>query len=137
MSKDNQDLFSIFPVIAVNPSMRSTTNLLINNLAIADILFVFFCVPFTAADYLLPTWPFGNFWCKIVSLSPPILVTWCDGSLGESFAQHCYRFQVQYMIVVTCHASVYTLVLMSLDRFLAVVHPITSMSIRTERNAFM
>lgn len=43
--------------------------------------------------------------------------------------------QVQYMIVVTAHASAYTLVLMSLDRFLAVVHPITSMSIRTERNA--
>lgn len=44
---------------------------------------------------------------------------------------------VQYMIVVTCLASVYTLVLMSLDRFLAVVHPISSMSIRTERNALM
>lgn len=44
---------------------------------------------------------------------------------------------VQYMIVVTCLASVYTLVLMSLDRFLAVVHPISSMSIRTEKNALM
>lgn len=41
------------------------------------------------------------------------------------------------MIVVTCHASVYTLVLMSLDRFLAVVHPIRSMSLRTERNAIL
>lgn len=41
------------------------------------------------------------------------------------------------MIVVTCLGSVYTLVLMSLDRFLAVVHPISSMSIRTERNALM
>lgn len=39
------------------------------------------------------------------------------------------------MIVVTCHASVYTLVLMSFDRFLAVVHPVTSMSLRTEKNA--
>lgn len=58
---------SIVSVIAVNPSMRSTTNLLINNLAIADILFVLFCVPFTASDYVLPNWLFGNFWCKIVS----------------------------------------------------------------------
>jgi len=41
------------------------------------------------------------------------------------------------MIVVTCHASVYTLVLMSLDRFLAVVHPISSISIRTQRNALL
>lgn len=41
------------------------------------------------------------------------------------------------MIVVTCHASVYTLVWMSLDRFLAVVHPISSISIRTQRNALL
>ncbi|PSN49608.1 Allatostatin-A receptor [Blattella germanica] len=87
--------------------MRSTTNLLIINLAVADLLFIVFCVPFTATDYVLPFWPFGDVWCKIV----------------------------QYLIVVTAYASVYTLVLMSLDRFLAVVHPIKSMSIRTERNA--
>lgn len=45
--------------------------------------------------------------------------------------------QVQFMIVVTCHASVYTLVMMSLDRFLAVVHPISSMAYRTEQNAVL
>nr|CAD7443683.1 unnamed protein product [Timema bartmani]CAD7456831.1 unnamed protein product [Timema tahoe] len=94
-------------VVAFNQQMRSTTNLLIINLAIADLLFIVFCVPFTATDYMLPYWPFGDVWCKIV----------------------------QYLIVVTAYASVYTLVLMSLDRFLAVVHPITSMSVRTERNA--
>lgn len=111
--------------------MKSTTNLLIINLAIADILFVLFCVPFTASDYVLPMWPFGNFWCKIVSSQRGKGRRRKNGSSKESL------LQVQYMIVVTCHASVYTLVLMSLDRFLAVVHPIASMSIRTERNAFM
>ena len=40
----------------------------------------------------------------------------------------------QYVIHVTAHASVYTLVLMSFDRYLAVVHPITSMTIRNVRN---
>lgn len=48
--------------------MRSTTNLLIINLAASDILFVIFCVPFTATDYILPTWPFGDVWCKVVSI---------------------------------------------------------------------
>ncbi|XP_017474834.1 PREDICTED: allatostatin-A receptor-like [Rhagoletis zephyria] len=96
-------------VVIANQQMRSTTNLLIINLAISDILFVIFCVPFTATDYVLPEWPFGNLWCKFV----------------------------QYMIVVTCHCSVYTLVLMSFDRFLAVVHPVTSMSLRSERNAML
>ncbi|CAK1546911.1 unnamed protein product [Leptosia nina] len=96
-------------VVAANPGMRSTTNLLIINLAVADLLFVIFCVPFTATDYVMPRWPFGDWWCKVV----------------------------QYFIVVTAHASVYTLVLMSIDRFMAVVHPIASMSIRTEKNALL
>lgn len=94
-------------VVAANPGMRSTTNLLIINLAMADLLFVIFCVPFTATDYVMTQWPFGDAWCKVV----------------------------QYLIVVTAHASVYTLVLMSLDRYLAVVHPVASMGVRTERNA--
>lgn len=96
-------------VVAANKQMRNTTNLLIINLAMADLLFIIFCVPFTATDYALPFWPFGDIWCKIV----------------------------QYLVIVTAYASVYTLVLMSLDRFLAVVHPITSMSIRTERNTIL
>lgn len=36
---------------------------------------------------------------------------------------------------MTAYISVYTLVLMSLDRYLAVVHPIRSMTLRTPRNA--
>nr|ABY66138.1 allatostatin receptor [Bombus ignitus] len=96
-------------VVAANPGMRSTTNILIINLAVADLLFVIFCIPFTATDFVLPYWPFGNFWCKMV----------------------------QYLIIVTAYASVYTLVLMSLDRYLAVVHPISSMSWRTVNHAIV
>lgn len=46
-------------VVASNAQMRNTTNILIINLAIADLLFIIFCVPFTAADYVLTYWPFG------------------------------------------------------------------------------
>lgn len=95
-------------VVLSNPQMQSTTNILIINLATADLLFVIFCIPFTATDYITNVWPFGNLWCKVV----------------------------QYIIVVTVHASIYTLVLMSLDRFLAVVYPVASRSWRTERNTF-
>jgi allatostatin receptor len=88
--------------------MRSTTNLLIVNLALADLLFIVFCVPFTALDYALLFWPFGEVWCKIV----------------------------QYLVIVTANASIYTLVLMSLDRYLIVVHPLSSISIRTKTKTY-
>ena len=41
---------------------------------------------------------------------------------------------VQYLIIATAYVSIYTLVFMSLDRFLAVVYPIESMTLRTESN---
>lgn len=96
-------------IILSDKHMRNTTNILILSLAVADLLFIIFCVPFTAAAYALPVWPFGSVWCKVV----------------------------QYMIYVCAYASVYTLVLMSLDRYLAVVHAIRSMRIRTERNTWL
>ena len=87
--------------------MKNTTNLLILNLAVADLLFILVCVPFTASDYVLMYWPFGLFWCRTV----------------------------QFIIYVTAYVSIYTLVLMAGDRFLAVVFPISSLTIRTIPNA--
>ncbi|XP_017482164.1 PREDICTED: allatostatin-A receptor [Rhagoletis zephyria] len=92
-------------VVVFNQQMHSTTNLLIVNLAVADLLFVVLCIPFTATDYITEYWPFGDIWCR----------------------------SVQYLIVVTAFSSIYTLVLMSIDRFLAVVHPIRSRQLRTEK----
>lgn len=83
-------------IVSTNPQMRSTTNVLILNLAFADLLFIVFCVPFTATDYVLNDWPFGLTVCQAV----------------------------QYLIYVTSYVSIYTLILMSIDRFLAVVFPV-------------
>ncbi|XP_074648098.1 allatostatin-A receptor-like [Tubulanus polymorphus] len=96
-------------VVVSNKQMRNTTNILIISLAIADLSFIVICVPFTASNYALKVWPFGDLWCKVV----------------------------QYMMFVTAYASVYTLVLMSFDRYLAVVHAIWAMNYRTERNAYI
>lgn len=90
--------------VAFNAQMRNTTNLLIFNLSTADLLFICFCIPFTAVDYSFGQWPFGLQWCKIV----------------------------QYLISVSAYISIYTLVLMSMDRFLAVCYPYTR--IRNECN---
>ena len=83
-------------VVITNAQMRSTTNMLILNLAVADLLFITLCVPFTATDYALNYWPFGLLWCQTV----------------------------QYLIYATSYVSIYTLILMSIDRFMAVVFPV-------------
>lgn len=54
--------FLVILVVLLNSQMRSTTNILILNLASADFLFVVFCIPFTAADYVVQVWPFGELW---------------------------------------------------------------------------
>lgn len=96
-------------VVLFDKHMRNTTNILILSLAVADLLFILFCVPFTAVRYTLPVWPFGSAWCKIS----------------------------HYCMYVCAYASVYTLVIMSLDRYLAVVHAIRSMTWRSERNTWL
>jgi allatostatin A receptor len=84
----------LIQVVIANPLMRSTTNILILNLAVSDLLFVIFCklssffivvsekrdsknkinvssrvgVPFTATDYVLTYWPFGDIMCSFVSI---------------------------------------------------------------------
>jgi len=40
-------ILSSYTVVAFNPLMRSTTNILIINLAISDLMFVIMCIPFT------------------------------------------------------------------------------------------
>ena len=85
-------------VVSTNTQMRSTTNILILNLAVADLLFIILCVPFTATDYILNSWPFGLIWCQTV----------------------------QYLIYFTSYVSIYTIFLMSIDRFMAVVFPVST-----------
>ncbi|XP_036246241.1 galanin receptor type 1-like [Molothrus ater] len=86
---------------------RSATNIFILNLSIADFSFLLFCVPFQATIYSLPEWIFGAFFCK-----------W-----------------VHYSAMATMLVSIFTLVAMSVDRYIAVVHAKRSPCIRSKRNA--
>ena len=66
------NLFVIIVVVA-NLQMRSTTNTLIISLAVADLLFIVICVPFTAVSYAITVWPFGTAWCMVSSRYSPEL----------------------------------------------------------------
>uniref|UniRef100_A0A663DMZ6 G-protein coupled receptors family 1 profile domain-containing protein n=1 Tax=Aquila chrysaetos chrysaetos TaxID=223781 RepID=A0A663DMZ6_AQUCH len=82
------------------------TNIFILNLSIADFSFLLFCIPFQATIYSLPEWIFGAFFCK-----------W-----------------VHYLAMATMLVSIFTLVAMSVDRYIAVVHAKRSPCIRSKRN---
>ncbi|XP_078496726.1 galanin receptor type 1-like [Lissotriton helveticus] len=85
----------------------SVTNMLILNLSIADLAFLLLCVPFQATIYSLPQWVFGELLCKFV----------------------------HYFFTVTMLVSIFTLVAMSIDRYIAVVHARRSLCVRSRRNA--
>ena len=93
-------------VILSNHNMRTVTNLLLLNLAIADLCFVGIVPPVTAYSHATSTWPFGNPGCKLM----------------------------HYLVNVTAYVTVYTLVLVSVIRYMTIVHSVRTASIRTRGN---
>lgn len=85
----------------------SPTNVFMVNLSAADLLFLLFCVPFHATIYSLPEWVFGAFLCRF----------------GHYFS------------TVSMLVSIFTLVAMSVDRYVAVVLSGKSPCARSRRNA--
>ena len=93
-------------VILSNRSMRTVTNILLLNLAVADLCFVGIVPPSTAYQHFTSTWPFGNAGCKLM----------------------------HYLVNVTAYVTVYTLVLVSVIRYMTIVHSVRTAPIRTRRN---
>lgn len=83
------------------------TNVFMVNLSAADLLFLLTCVPLHATIYSLPQWLFGAFLC----------------SFGH------------YFVTVSMLVSIFTLVAMSVDRYVAVVLSRRSRCARSLRNA--
>ncbi|XP_072164911.1 RYamide receptor-like [Diadema setosum] len=83
-------------IVLGHARMRTVTNYSIVNLAVSDILMAVMCVNFSfyAAMYL--SWPFGEFMCKAVS----------------------------YIQSVSVSVSIFTLVSISVDRYIAICYPL-------------
>lgn len=84
-------------VVHTTPRMKTVTNFFIVNLAVGDILMTLFCVPFSFVPMLvLRYWPFGEVMCKVVN----------------------------YSQAVSVFVSAYTLLAISIDRYMAIMHPL-------------
>uniref|UniRef100_A0A3Q2QUA4 Nociceptin receptor n=1 Tax=Fundulus heteroclitus TaxID=8078 RepID=A0A3Q2QUA4_FUNHE len=88
--------------------MKTATNIYIFNLALADSLFLA-TLPFQGTDVFLGFWPFGNALCKTV-------------------------VSIDYYNMFT---STFTLTVMSMDRYVAVCHPVKALDMRTPHKAKM
>jgi len=98
-------LFSTFTVVGIagnslvayviisNVQMRSVTNLLLLNLAFADISCLLVCGPFAVYKYTAPDWNIGNLACQVI----------------------------QYVLYVTVYVTIYTLVVISAHRYVTIV----------------
>ncbi|XP_053571012.1 kappa-type opioid receptor isoform X2 [Bombina bombina] len=86
--------------------MKTATNIYIFNLALADAL-VTTTMPFQSTEFLMNSWPFGDVLCKIV-------------------------VSIDYYNMFT---SIFTLTMMSVDRYIAVCHPVKALDFRTPQKA--
>ncbi|CAL8369226.1 unnamed protein product [Gadus morhua 'NCC'] len=93
-------------VIIRYTKMKTATNIYIFNLALADALATS-TLPFQSVNYLMGTWPFGDVVCKMV-------------------------LSIDYYNMFT---SIFTLTTMSIDRYIAVCHPVKALDFRTPQNA--
>ncbi|KAG8007044.1 Somatostatin receptor type 5 [Nibea albiflora] len=84
-------------VVVRYAKMKTVTNMYILNLALADELYIL-GIPFLGTNSVLSYWPYGNVFCKVCMTA-------------DAMSQF---------------ASTFCLTVMSIDRFLAVVHPIRS-----------
>ncbi|TWW70842.1 delta-type opioid receptor-like [Takifugu flavidus] len=89
-------------VIVRYTKMKTATNIYIFNLALADAL-VTTTMPFQSTDYMMNTWPFGEVVCKVF-------------------------ISIDYY---NMFISIFTLTMMSVDRYVAVCHPVKALDFRT------
>ncbi|XP_035709979.1 RYamide receptor [Folsomia candida] len=83
-------------VVVSSARMRTVTNYLICNLAVGDLLMAILSIPFSYISVLYQYWPFGLVLCHLVSYSQATCV----------------------------FVSAYTLIVLALDRYFAILYPL-------------
>ncbi|XP_067621212.1 uncharacterized protein [Eurosta solidaginis] len=90
-------------VVTMSRRLRSITNFFLANLALADFCVGLFCVLQNLTIYLIDSWVFGEFLCRMY----------------------------QFVHSLSYTASIFILVVICMERYFAIVHPITCKQILT------
>ncbi|KAH8273816.1 hypothetical protein KR044_001151 [Drosophila immigrans] len=90
-------------VVTLSRRLRSITNFFLANLAFADFCVGLFCVLQNLSIYLIDSWVFGEFLCRMY----------------------------QFVHSLSYTASIFILVVICMERYFAIVHPITCKQILT------
>uniref|UniRef100_A0A336MFZ5 CSON011805 protein n=1 Tax=Culicoides sonorensis TaxID=179676 RepID=A0A336MFZ5_CULSO len=90
-------------VVTMSRRLRSITNFFLANLAVADLCVGVFCVFQNLSIYLIPSWVLGDFLCKMY----------------------------QFVHSLSYTASIFILVVICMERYFAIIHPITCKQILT------
>lgn len=99
--------FMVILAVVLNKHLRAATNLFIVSLAAADMAVGFFVLPFSTASEIFGPWLFGVVWCQI----------WLS------------------MDVWLCTASIYNLLAITIDRYIAVTKPLSYRFVLTQTRA--
>lgn len=89
--------------ILKNTSLRTATNIFIMNLAATDFLLCVLCMPFALVSCILDEWIFGDLLCKVIG----------------------------FLLSLLYIASILTLVLVAIDRYMAIKHPLKYCALMT------
>ncbi|CAL8070677.1 unnamed protein product [Orchesella dallaii] len=100
---DSERNLMVILVVTLHWRMRSITNFCLANLAFADLCVGIFCVYQNIVTYLMDSWIFGEFMCKMYHFVNSLSTT----------------------------ASILILVVISIERYLAIIHPMTCKQILT------
>lgn len=95
--------------ILAHRSLRTITNSFIFNLAATDFLLSVLCMPFALVSAITGRWVFGEVMCKLTG----------------------------FLISVLCIASILTLVLVAIDRYLAICRPLKYCILVTHKKSVM
>ena len=101
--------FLVILVILKNKSMQTVTNFYIANLAVADVIVGIFAIPFQFQAALLQRWDLPEILCAVAP----------------------------FVLEFTVNVSVFTLAIISLDRYMAVIYPLKPRCSRTVAKVVM